>query len=254
MRADTAVLVKSLVKRYGNREVLRGLDLSLPRGSITGLLGRNGAGKTTTIRVLLGLAWRDSGEVSVLGQDPGVESQRVVIAGRTGYSAEVPNAPPWMTLEQALRECRGVFPRWQESLADDLIVRFALDRHRRLGALSKGQRGQAAFTLAMARRPELLILDEPTSGFDPIARREFLQLMLDLAVENETTVLLASHLLDEVERACDRLAIIRDGRIVKAGPIGELLAGGRSLEELFATAAGGAGTRPDATPSREVNA
>lgn len=238
MHTDPAVLVQGLVKRYRNREVLRELDLTLPRSSITGLLGRNGAGKTTTIRILLGLTWRHSGEVRVLGLDPADERQRAAIAARVGYTAEVPNAPAWMSLEQALGECRGVFPRWQESLADDLIARFGLDRHQRLGALSKGQRGQAAFTLAMARRPELLILDEPTSGFDPIARREFLEIMLDLAVANETTVLLASHLLDDVERACDRLAIIRDGRIVLAGATSELLAGGRSLEELFAGAAG----------------
>lgn len=246
MPDEPAVRIESLVKRFHNREVLRELDLVLPRGSITGLLGRNGAGKTTTIRVLLGLAFRTSGEVRVFGLDPGEEGQRTRIAGRVGYSAEVPNAPPWMTLEQALGECRGVFPRWRESFADDLVVRFGLDRHQRLGALSKGQRGQAAFTLAMARRPELLILDEPTSGFDPIARRDFLQIMLDLALENETTVLLASHLLDDVERACDRIAIIRDGRIVLGGATTELLAGGRSLEEIFTGVA--------APSSREVQA
>lgn len=229
---EPALTMESVTKRFGAQAALDQLSLNLPVGSFTGLLGRNGAGKTTTLRILLGLAFPDAGELRVLGCDPADPTQRAQLMTRIGYVSETPNAPKFLSLDTAIKECQRAFPKWDNDLAGDLVDRFDLEKHKPFGRLSKGDLAKSQFVLAMARGPELLILDEPTNGFDPLARREFFRTLLDIAGTG-LTVLLASHLLEEVERVCDRITVIHNGKVSADGEISVLVDEGISLEEMF---------------------
>ena len=220
---SNAITVERLVKRYRGKLAVDGISFEVPRGSVFGLLGENGAGKSTTIKALLGLVKPSSGQLSVLDLDPsrkGLDVRRQV-----GYVPEVPVLYDWMTVASIGWFASGfrANPALFQINFGRLIEGFDLPPSRKVKALSKGMRAKLSLALALAGEPELLILDEPTSGIDVMVRREFLESMVDLAGEGRT-VLLSSHQISEVERVASHVALIHQGELVLAEPLDELKA------------------------------
>lgn len=203
------------------------LDMHVPRGSVYGFLGPNGSGKTTTIRLLLGLLKPDVGRITVLDQ-PMPESYAAVLA-RTGYVPERPHVYPTLTVDEAIRLHRSFYPTWDQSWADSLLSQFQLDGARRIQALSKGETGKLLMLLALAQRPELLVLDEPTDGLDPIVRRDILAAVLEYVHDHQATVLISSHLVHELERICDWIGMMDRGSLVAELPMDEFRNGVKRL-------------------------
>ena len=213
----SVIQIEQLSRRFGAKAALDGADLTVPRGVVFGLMGENGAGKTTLIRHVLGLYRAQEGRVRVFDQDP-VADPAAVLA-RIGYLAEERSLPQWMTVDQILAYTRAFYPAWDQAFALELCETFELDRKRTLKAMSKGQNVRVALVLAPAHRPELLLLDEPSSGLDPVVRRDILQAVIRTVAEEGRTVLFSSHLLDEVEQVADHVAMIDQGQVILSEPI-----------------------------------
>jgi ABC-2 type transport system ATP-binding protein len=213
------------------------VSLSLPRGAVYGLVGANGAGKTTLIRHILGLLKAESGSVSVFGLDPVADPVRVL--SRIGYLSEENDLPGWMRVDELIHYTRAFYPSWDDAYADELRQTFALDSSARIKTLSKGQKARAGLLVALAHRPELLVLDEPSSGLDPIVRRDILGAVLRTIAHEGRTVLFSSHLLDEVEEVADHVTMISGGRLVLSGALEGIMRSHRvdgrvpSLTEIF---------------------
>jgi ABC-2 type transport system ATP-binding protein len=236
--------ITKLTRRFGAKIALADVSVSMERGSVYGLVGANGAGKTTLIRHLLGLLRAQSGTVRVFGLDPVADP--VGVLSRTGYLSEDNDLPGWMRVEELMRYSRAFYPSWDDRYADELRQRFALDPSARIKTLSKGQRARAGLLIALAYRPELLLLDEPSSGLDPIVRRDILGAILRTIADEGRTVLFSSHLLDEVEEVADHVTMMNGGRIVLSAPLDEIKrahgGAGRipSLDEIFVSRVGAA--------------
>ena len=211
---STAVVVNQLSRSFRGKQALRNVDLTIPRGAVFGLVGLNGAGKTTLIRHLMGLLIAKHGTVRVLGQDP-TESPEILLK-RVGYMTEEDSLPKWMRVGDMLDFSRAIYPTWDDAYGAELCEMFGLSRHSKLCDLSKGQRARVGLLVAITHRPELLILDEPSSGLDPIARSDILEAIIRTVSEEGRTVLFSSHLLDEVDRVCDSVALMSEGRIVES--------------------------------------
>ena len=217
---ETVIVTENLTRNFGRTKAVNNLSLQVPRGAIYGFLGRNGAGKTTTIKMLLGLLRPSSGEAAILGYDPRRHDREIKL--RTGYVAENQKMYGWMTVEQTLKFVADFYPAWNWILAEDLLKRFELPRDRKISALSRGMQGKVALTLALAHQPELLILDDCTSGLDAVVRREFLESIIGLIQEEGRTVFFSSHMIDEVERVADWVGIIEEGKLRIASPLEDL--------------------------------
>jgi ABC-2 type transport system ATP-binding protein len=216
-----AVTMESVGKRYGSRWALRNCTLAVPHGGVVGLVGANGAGKTTLLHLVVGLLEQTEGSISALGDRPGRGADQLA---RVGFLAQDAPLYPSLTVAEHLRLGQRLNPHWDQDLAAGRIARLGLDPSHRAGRLSGGQRSQLALTIAMGKRPELLVLDEPVSRLDPLARREFLRDLMALVAEHEPTVILSSHLLSDVERVCDHLIVLAEGRVRLVGPVEELVA------------------------------
>jgi ABC-2 type transport system ATP-binding protein len=228
---DPIVLVE-VEKRFGRKRVLRDLTLMVPRGSTTALLGRNGAGKSTLIRILAGLLPRDGGEARVIGIDPGRKPKQV--KALTGYVPEATPFHPKWRVKDAIEMSRAFRGRtWDDAEEGRLIEAFALSPKERIGSLSKGYKAKLALLLALAHKPEVILLDEPASGLDPIVRREVLASLVDAIHGEGRTVLLSSHLMEDVERLADRVAFLAGGKIVLEGETEEVRARSGNLEGVF---------------------
>ena len=215
----TAALEASqLGKRYGQRWALRDCSLRVPAGSIVGLVGANGAGKSTLLHLAVGLLAPTSGTITVLGAKPAAGAHQLA---RVGFVAQDAPLYPGLRVAEHLRLGRRLNPGWDAHAASARIERLGLDPRQRAGHLSGGQRAQLALTLAVAKRPELLLLDEPVASLDPLARREFLQRLMETVVDQHLTVVLSSHLLADVERVCDHLIVLAAGEVVLAGEVGD---------------------------------
>ncbi len=212
---DPVVRIENLSRRFGRHHALKDVSLSVPRGVVLGLVGQNGAGKTTLLRHILGLLRAQSGAVTVLGLDPVAAPEHVL--AEIGYLSEQRDLPQWMRIDELIRYTKAFFPRWDDPLARDLCDQFQLDVGQRIGNLSRGQHARVGLVLALAHRPALLVLDEPSSGLDPLVRRDILEAIVRTVADEGRSVLFSSHLLDEVERLADHLAVIDHGRIVLAG-------------------------------------
>ena len=240
--------VSNLTRRFGATAALDSVSLSLPRGAVYGLVGANGAGKTTLIKHLLGLLRAESGTVRVFGLDP--VGDPVAVLSRIGYLSEENDLPGWMRVEELIRYSRAFYPAWDDAYAEELRQGFALDPAAKIKTLSKGQKARAGLLIALAYRPELLVLDEPSSGLDPIVRRDILGAVMRTIADEGRTVLFSSHLLDEVERVADHVTMISDGRVVLSAPLAEIKAshraGGRdrSLDEIFVAHVGRSAASP----------
>lgn len=206
-----AITIENLTKSFHGRPVLQDLNLSVPRGSIFGFIGPNGAGKTTTIRLLLGLLKPDAGKITILGQD--LRTHSIALRRRIGYVSEQASFYPWMQVDELVKFNAGFFPTWERGKTAHLLKIFHLDPTARVKELSRGMLTQLSLIMALSHHPELLILDEPTAGLDPVWRRRFLQLLSEETAGGETTVFLSSQILTDIERIADRLAIIVNGQI-----------------------------------------
>ena len=218
----SAVLETSrLGKRYRRLWALADCTLSIPGGHVVGLVGPNGAGKSTLLNLAVGLLAPTAGTIEVLGTPPAAGPAELA---RVGYLAQ--DAPVYAGLSVAdhLRLGARLNRGWDAELARDRVERLDLDPHQKAGTLSGGQRAQLALTLAIAKRPELLILDEPVASLDPLARREFLADLMEATAEQELSVVLSSHLVADLERVCDYLIVLVGSRVRVAGPVDELLA------------------------------
>jgi ABC-2 type transport system ATP-binding protein len=212
---------EGLSKRYGRREALSDCTLAIPPGRVVGLVGPNGAGKTTLLHIAVGLLRPTAGSIEVLGGQPASGAAQLA---KVGFVAQ--DAPTYAGLSIAdhLRFGARTNPGWDQQLADDRITRVGLDPSQKAGKLSGGQRAQLALTLAIAKRPDLLVLDEPVASLDPLARREFLQGLMAFIAEHNAGVILSSHLVADLERVCDYLIVLVASRVRVAGEVDDLLA------------------------------
>jgi len=221
-----AVETTGLGKRYGSRWALSGCTLAVPTGRVVGLVGPNGAGKTTLLSLVVGLLSPTSGSITVLGAEPAATGRQM---GRIGFVAQ--DTPLYSNLSVAdhLRLGAHLNPSWDNDLAQGRLEQLDLDLGQPAGSLSGGQKAQVALTLATAKRPELLILDEPLASLDPLARREFLQVLMEIVAESQVSVVLSSHLVADLERVCDYLIVLVSSRVQVDGEIERLLASHRRL-------------------------
>ena len=210
--SGNVIEIQGVTRAFGSKVALHNVTLSVPPGSVLGLVGENGAGKTTLIRHVLGLLKPQTGSVRVFGLDPVVEPVRVL--SRIGYLSEEVDVPQWMRVYELMRYGRTFYQTWDQVYAEELRHTFDLDPDARIKDLSKGQRARAGLMLALAYRPELLVLDEPSSGLDPIVRRDILGAIIRTIADEGRTVLFSSHLLAEVESVSDSVAMISKGEIL----------------------------------------
>jgi ABC-2 type transport system ATP-binding protein len=218
----TAVLnTNGLGKRYGRRWALSDCTLQIPPGRVAGLVGPNGAGKTTLLHLATGLLAPTSGTIEVLGGTPGAGPGQLA---KVGFVAQDTPTYAGLSVADHLRLGAHLNPGWDAGLARRRIEQLGLDPAQRAGKLSGGQRAQLALTLAIAKRPELLILDEPVASLDPLARREFLQVLMEAAAEQEVSIVLSSHLVADLERVCDYVVVLIASRVQAAGEVEQLLA------------------------------
>jgi ABC-2 type transport system ATP-binding protein len=222
MNSDHDIIaVQGLRKRFGATDAVNGLDLTVPQGCICGFLGRNGAGKTTTIKMLLGMMHADSGDGRIFGEPIGADSASVHIRQRTGFVGEIKEFYPFMTVRQMIDFNRAFYPQWQDRWEQRCLKDYELPLGQKTGKLSKGTRSKLALLLAFSRGADLLILDEPSEGLDPVAIEIFLEHLVALAAEGRT-VFFSSHQLDEVEQVCERVCLIDQGHAVLETDLDEL--------------------------------
>lgn len=219
---------ENLTRRFGHTEAVHGLSLAVPAGSVFALLGPNGAGKTTTIKLLMNLLRPTAGSARVLGVEAQKLGEREL--AQIGYVSESQQLPLWMTVRQLLDYCRPFYPTWDAALEKTLLAQFALPEDRRLKHLSRGMLMKAALLSSLAYRPKLLVLDEPFSGLDPLVREEFIRGVLEVSTAGEWTVFVSSHDIDEVERLCDHVALLDEGRLQLSEPAEALQARFRRVE------------------------
>ena len=207
-----AVRVRGLVKRFGPRAVLDRVDLEVPRGQVIGLLGLNGSGKSTLIKCLLGLLKADEGSATVLGTDAWQLADRE--KARIGYVPQEATLYPWLTVRQTVAYVSSFYSRWDRAWGEELLRRWDLPLGHRVGPLSVGQKQKLALVLALGHRPELLILDEPVASLDPVARRWFLETVLETAADGAGTVLFSTHITSDLERVASHVALLREGKVM----------------------------------------
>jgi ABC-2 type transport system ATP-binding protein len=235
-----AIEITGLAKKLGPHEVLESVDLVIPAGRVTVLLGRNGCGKTTMLRCLLGLMKPDAGAVRVSGLDP--IRQRRALREQVGYVPDTPDVEPWMTPTQLLAFLQPHYPTWNPRAASELLERFGVPRHRSVRQLSRGQGMKAMLAAALAPDPPVMLLDEPFAGLDPLASKEVLRALLGEVAHRDRTVLCATHDLEVAARIADDVAVLARGRIVRYGALEEVLGSGeeaaRAPERLGLALAG----------------
>ncbi len=216
-----AVAMDGLSKQYRHQTAVANLTLEIPRGTIFGLIGPNGAGKSTTIKMLMGMLRPSAGSVHVLGLDPLADP--VDLRQRVGYVPETQQIYRWMRVEQVIGFCRAFYATWNDDTCATMLKLFRLDPRKRVKHVSKGMLGKLALLLAVAHEPELLILDEPMAGLDPIAREEVLDGVLRTVCRGEQTVLFSSHTLDDVQRLADTIGFLYEGRLLLHDQLDHLL-------------------------------
>ncbi|MBU0534208.1 MAG: ABC transporter ATP-binding protein [Candidatus Omnitrophica bacterium] len=229
---EFAIETKNLTKKYTlHKEAVKNISLKVPKGSVYVFLGRNGAGKTTTIRMLLGLLQKTSGEIEVLGYDP--DKEPVAIKRKVGYVADNQKMYDWMSIGEIINFTRSFYPDWDDELERNLLEQFELYPKMKLKDLSRGMYSKVALLLALSHQPELLILDDPTSGLDPVVRRQFLQGIIEVIHQQERTVFFSTHIVTEVEQVADWVGIINDGELILSQPMEELKNSVKKIRLIF---------------------
>jgi ABC-2 type transport system ATP-binding protein len=222
-----ALVAEGLGKRYREGWGVRGVDVVVPSGRVVALVGANGAGKTTLLQLAVGLLAPDEGRLRVLGRDPGPASLSEV-----GFLAQDKPLYPDFRVRELMSLGRRLNRRWDDNYVQSRLSTLGIDPKRRAGQLSGGQRAQVALTLALGKRPRLLLLDEPAASLDPLARRQFLDAVAAEAVTTGTTVVHSSHDVAELDRACDHLVVMREGRVVLAGAVADVVPARLGLEAV----------------------
>lgn len=218
--SGNVVEIEGVSRKFGNTDALDDVTLRVPEGCVHGLVGANGAGKTTLIKHILGLLKAKRGIVRVFGLDP--VRNPVSVLRRIGYLSEERELPEWMRVDELMRYTRAYHPNWDQAYADELLKSFRLDASKKVKDLSKGMRAQTGLIAAVAHRPDLLLLDEPSTGLDAVVRRDILNAIIRTVADDGRTALFSSHLLDEVERMSDYLTMIDRGRVVLHGSVDEV--------------------------------
>jgi ABC-2 type transport system ATP-binding protein len=231
---EFVIETSQLTKSFKGQPALRGLDLGVPKGSIYGFLGRNGAGKTTTIKTLMGMSRADGGVARVFGMAVDGADRAIEIRRRIGFVSEDKALYPYMTVEEIIRFTRSFFPKWRDDLAKRYLDLFELPPKKNIPDLSKGMQSKLMLLLAIARDAELLILDEPTDGLDPVAIEDVLRELMAIAASSGTTMFFSSHQLGEVELIADHIGIIDRGKMIVAGSLDDLKAHYQRLQVVFA--------------------
>jgi len=208
--SENVVELDGVSRRFGKTVALDGLSLRVPRGCVYGLVGVNGAGKTTLIKHILGLLKARSGSVRVFGLDP--VRNPVAVLRRIGYLSEERDLPEWMRIDELMRYTAAYHPNWDQAHAEELLRTFGLDASKKVKNLSKGMRAQAGLVAAVAHRPDLLVLDEPSTGLDAVIRRDILKAIIRTVADDGRTAIFSSHLLDEVEQMSDFISMVHEGR------------------------------------------
>ena len=227
MTSPPALVCDAVGKRYGSTWALRDCTLRIPAGSVTALVGPNGAGKTTLLQLAAGMSSPTSGQLETLGWSP--RGNPMMVLPRIGFVAQDHPLYRGFSLTDILKFGRKLNARWDDQLALRRLKTLGLKPSQRIGKLSGGQQAQVALTLALAKRPELLLLDEPAAALDPLARREFLQALMEAVVEEGLTVVLSSHILADLERVCDHLVILSRARVALTGSTEEIVRSHRLL-------------------------
>jgi ABC-2 type transport system ATP-binding protein len=210
-----------LGKRYLRRWALEDCTFRIPRGHVVGLVGPNGAGKSTLLNLAAGLLSPSAGSIEVLGERPARDATQL---SRVGFVPQDAALYPWLSVEDHLRLGAHCNPGWDATAAHARLAELGFNPRQRAGRLSGGQRAQLSLTIALAKRPELLLLDEPVASLDPLARREFLGLLMSTVAGHDVSIVLSSHLVSDIERVCDFLVVLVDSRVRVAGDIEDLLA------------------------------
>ncbi|MDZ4857513.1 MAG: ABC transporter ATP-binding protein [Candidatus Hydrogenedentes bacterium] len=218
--SENAMTIRGLVKKFA-RFTLGPLDVTVPKGAIYGFIGPNGAGKTTTIDLVMGMGKNDAGTIEVFGLDHARDE--VAVKSRVGYVSPDLSFAAWGRVGRAIGFVRSFYPDWDDAYCEDLLRRFSLNVNDAIGTLSFGSRTKLNLVIALAHRPALLLLDEPLSGLDPVSKREVFTDLLDAVQDENRTVFISSHNLDELERFCDHIGIIQNGRMLLEGPTSELV-------------------------------
>jgi len=226
-----AIEAEGLTKRFGDTLAVDALDLRIPHGTVFGFLGPNGAGKSTTIRMLMGLIRPSTGRALILGTE--VVGRAHASKARVGYVPESPSIYRWMRVQEAIGFCRSFYDTWNDELCTELLSLFGLGEEKVVGTLSKGSLSKLGLLLAISHEPEVLILDEPTAGLDPLVREEFLDGVLAGICRRPQTVLFSSHTLGDVQRLADAVGIIHEGRMLVTGPTDHLLASTKRVRAIL---------------------
>lgn len=229
--SQAAVQWSNVTRRFGRKTAVDRLELAVEPGTVLGLVGRNGSGKTTSLKLAHGILWPDSGRIRVLGMDP--VDQGLELRTRVSLLTEESALYPWMTVREILDFGGALHPRWDASLAATLTRRLDLDPSARIKTLSRGTQAKVALALAVASRPEVLLLDDPTAGLDPLVRREILQEVLESLSGEGGAVVYASHLIHDIERVSDRVAFLDEGQLTLEGSVDELKQGVRRARAVF---------------------
>jgi ABC-2 type transport system ATP-binding protein len=229
--SESVVDIKGVSRSFGKTVALDEVDLAVPKGSVVGLVGENGAGKTTLLKHVLGLFRAKTGSVRVFGKDP-VEDPEAVL-GEIGYLSEVRDLPDWMKIGELMSYTKAFFPSWDDAFAEELREMFELSLDQKVKTLSRGQRARAGLIAAIAHRPQLLVLDEPSSGLDPVVRRDILSAIIRTVADEGRTVLFSSHLLDEVQRVSDHVAMLHLGKMLLTSPMDDVLTSHHRLTVRF---------------------
>ena len=216
----SAVETRGLSKCFGETYAVRDLDLTIPQSEAFGLIGVNGAGKTTTLRMLMGLTKPSAGSIRIAGVD--ALRQPHLVRQRIGFVPDLPNVYPWMRVRQAIEFCRSMYPGWNAARCDEMLHHFRLEPKKRVKQLSRGMKAKLALVLAIVHDPEVLILDEPMSGLDPIVRDEFLDGTLRVLCDGRQTVLFSTHVLSDIQRVAQRVGILHRGRLLFSGRVSDL--------------------------------
>ena len=244
---EHVIETKNLSRRFGKKHAVRGLDLAVPAGSIFAFLGPNGAGKTTTIKMLMNILPSTEGRASVLGADSSRLGPREF--SQIGYVSENQKMPEWMTVGQLIEFCKPMYPAWDDAFCERLLQQFALRREDKIKSLSRGNKTKASLLSSLSYHPRLLVLDEPFSGLDPLVRDEFIRGVLELTEQQQWTIFISSHDIDEVERLADWVGIINQGELQLAESMAALQARFRQIEVVTRDTA----QKPSSPPSSWLN-
>lgn len=224
------IRIHQLQKHYGKTQVLKGLDMLVPAGSVYGLLGRNGTGKTTTLRILMDLIRPSAGQIELMGHAPA--ELPLKLRQQLGYSSDSMQLIPWLSVDEILNYNGSFYPDWDPEYVRLWLKRLELNQNKRVFSLSRGDRQKLALIMAIGHRPRLLILDEPAGGLDPLARQEFLESLIELIHEAGTTIVLSSHQMSDLERIADQIGLMVDGRMRLQMPMETFTSSSRRFQLL----------------------